>query len=399
MTHKEGEKHRVAVVYHYFAHYREPVINELIQGSMHTYHFFGDTQSFDSGIKLAEIDPASFTRTKCTQRGPLLFQWDAVKLALSGKHDTLILLGNCKWPTMWLSAILGRLTGKRVLFWTHGWLKREAGMQARIRNAFYRLGNGLLLYGHRAKCIGIGYGFKPEKLHVIYNSLDCALQDRTRASLPDNTRQVTRAELFPGRETFPILINITRLHHYKKLDQLIHAAAELERRGRSVNVLIVGDGPHKEELEQLAQELGVSARFSGAIYGENELGRMLIASDVAVMPGPIGLLAMHALAYGVPVISHDSYDKQMPEFESIIEGKSGGFFKEDNLESLVSTIDQQLNIEWSYDERMNAARELIERYYNPVSQRRLIDRAVEGKPADDLFNSGMARYVHCGSDT
>lgn len=397
MAAKANKRHRVAVVYHYFAHYREPIIRELIDGSEHEYHFFGDTQSFNSGIKLTDIDPKSFTRTKCTQRGPLLFQWGAVKLALSRRYDTLILLGNCKWPTTWLSAIIGRLTGKRVLFWTHGWLRRETGKQALIRNTFYKLGHGLLLYGHRAKAIGLGYGFRPGQLHVIYNSLDCELQDRTLAAMPEDARRTTRAELFPGREDHPVLVNITRLHHYKKLDQLIHAAAKLEESGRPVNVLVVGDGPHKQELMDLADQLGVSAVFTGAVYGEDELGRMLIASDVAVMPGPIGLLAMHALAYGVPAISHNSYDQQMPEFESIVEGKTGGFFTEDNLESLTETIEHQIGIEWTHEQRMQAARELIERFYNPVSQRKLIDRAVEGDPADDVFNARLERYTAHGS--
>ncbi|MCR9076887.1 MAG: glycosyltransferase, partial [bacterium] len=266
-----------------------------------------------------------------------------------------------------------------------------------IRNTFYKLGHGLLLYGHRAKAIGLGYGFRPGQLHVIYNSLDCELQDRTLAALPGDARQSTRAELFPGREDHPVLVNITRLHHYKKLDQLIRAAAKLEKAGRPVNVLIVGDGPHKEELMALADELGVSAVFTGAVYGEDELGRMLIASDVAVMPGPIGLLAMHALAYGVPAISHNSYDQQMPEFESIVDGKTGGFFTEDDLDSLVQTIEHQIGIEWTHEQRMEAARELIERFYNPVSQRRLIDRAVEGDPADDLFNARLERYTTHGS--
>ena len=384
---------RIAVVYHYFAHYRDPVIRELIEHSAHEYHFYGDTQSFDSGIKLTEIDPAHFTRTKCTQRGPLLFQWAAVKLGLSRRYDTLILLGNCKWPTMWLSAILGRLAGKRVLFWTHGWLRHETGLQALIRNTFYRIGHGLLLYGHRAKCIGLSYGFKPERLHVIYNSLDCQLQDQTRATLPSDARETTRMELFPGRDQHPVLVNITRLHSYKRLDQMIRAAADLEQNGRPVNVLLVGEGPHKTELQELADELGVHAKFTGAVYGEDELGRMLIASDIAVMPGPVGLLAMHALAYGVPVISHNSFDKQMPEFESIIEGKTGAFFREDEIGSLVEQIEQLLVIKQTHEQRTSAARELVERFYNPVSQRKLIDRAVEGCTADDLFNSSLERYT------
>jgi len=398
MTGDQQSSKKVAVVYHYFAHYREPVIRELLRSPQHEYHFFADTQSFNSGIKLTEIDSEFFTRTKCIKFGPMLFQWSLLKLALSRRYKTLILLGNCKWPTMWLAAVLGRVTGKRVLFWTHGWLKYETGVQALIRNSFYKLGHGLLLYGHRAKCIGVDYGFSPERLHVIYNSLDCDLQDQTRDSLKSDTREQTRAQYFPGREEYPVLVNITRLQRHKKLDQLIHAAAALESQGQPVNVLVVGDGPDKDELERLASKLGVHARFTGAVYGEDELGRILISSDIAVMPGPIGLLAMHALAYGVPAISNDNYDKQMPEFESIIDGKTGGFFSEDNLDSLVQTIGDQLAIEWTHEQRMSAARELIERFYNPVSQRILIDRAAAGEPADDLFNASIQRYTRSGGE-
>lgn len=383
---------RVAVIYHYFAHYRDPVIRELISGSAHTYEFLGDTHSFGSGIKLTEIPAARFRRARCVLLGPLMFQWGAIRAALSWRYDTLILLGNCKWPTMWVAAIIGRLLGKRVLFWTHGWLERETGMKALFRNTFYRLGHGILLYGHRAKCIGIDMGFNPSRLHVIYNSLDCELQDRTRASFAPDERERTRAELFPEHAQRPILINVTRLHPYKKLDQLIKAAAMLAERGTPVNVLIIGDGPHRPELERLTAELGVNARFTGALYEEHEIGRMLNASDLAVMPGPIGLLAMHALAYGVPVVSHNDFDQQMPEFESIIEGETGGFFPPDNLEALADVIVSLLSIERTPEQRTIKARELIERFYNPISQRILIDRAVEGDQADDLFNAGISRY-------
>lgn len=392
MVGSSNKPKRVAVVYHYFAHYREPVIHELIEHSDNYYHFFGDTQSFNSGIKLTDVRQDRFTRTKCHALGPLLFQWGAVKVALKRDFDVLVLLGNCKWPTMWLAAIFGKLTGKRVLFWTHGWLQHESGLQALIRNSFYRIGDGLLLYGHRAKCFGINYGFKPEALHVIYNSLDCRLQDRTRAALSENVRNDTRLNLFPDRSQYPVLINITRIHAYKKLDQIIHAAAALEKQGQPVNVLIVGEGPHKSTLQNLAGELGVHAKFTGAVYGEEQLARMLIASDIAVMPGPIGLLAMHAISYGVPVITHDSFDKQMPEAESIIEGKTGAFFREDDIGSLVDTIAQVLDLSQSFEERSTVIREVIERFYNPITQRILIDRAVMGKPADDLHNGQLARY-------
>jgi glycosyltransferase involved in cell wall biosynthesis len=389
----EGKPKKVAVIYHYFAHYREPIFLELIKNSRHDYEFLAGDHSFSSGIKLIEDLPDNrLKKASCFFIGPLLIQFGAVKAALSSRYDTLILLGNSKWPTTWLAAILGKLRGKHVLFWSHGWLTKEHGIKGWIRNTFYKQAHGLLLYGHRSKCIGIGNGFDPSTIHVIYNSLDCDKQDQARAKIKPEDRNQTRQRLFGDDAPNPILVNVTRLHHYKKMDMLIRAAHKLNEQGSPTNVLIIGEGPHKPELEALAKELNVNAVFTGALYDELEIGQMLNASDLAVMPGPVGLLVMHALAYGVPVISNNDYDTQMPEFEAINAGVSGDFFENDNLDSLVESIKRSLATQPSFDERCQKTRETIERFYNPISERKLIDRAVDGLPADDLFNAGLCYY-------
>ena len=60
-----------------------------------------------------------------------------------------------------------------------------------------------------------------------------------------------------------------------------------------------------------------------------------MASDLCVIPGNVGLSAMHAFSVGLPVISHDNFDIQMPEFEAIIDSKTGSFYKHGNIEDLL----------------------------------------------------------------
>ncbi len=384
---------RVAVIYHYFAHYREPIFDELINNSRHHYKFLAGTDNLGTGIKLIDSFPEGrFKKTKGWMLGPLFIQPGAVKAAMSRKYDTLILLGNPRWPTTWLAAAVGNILGKQILFWNHGWIEKESGLKGKLRIALFNLSHGLLLYGHRAKCIGIESGFDPSFLHVIYNSLDCKSQDETRSKIKPTDREQTRRDLFADDAGNPILVNVTRLHHYKKMDMLIRAAHKLNEQGSPTNVLIIGDGPHKPELEALAQELKVNAVFTGALYDELEIGKMLNASDLAVMPGPVGLLVMHALAYGVPVISNNDFDTQMPEFEAINAGVSGDFFEKDNLDSLVETINKSLESQPPFEQRCKQTRETIERFYNPISERKLIDRAVDGLPANDLFNASICPY-------
>jgi len=380
-------------IYQFFSHYRQAALDEFLYKSKNHYEFMADTHSLGSGIQLAEqIPPERFKRARGIRVWKLYFQPRPIFASLSPRYDVLIILGNPYMITMWLSAIGGRLTGKRVLLWTHGWIRKETGIKRLVRNAFYKLANGLLLYGHRAKVIGISEGFDSDRLHVVYNALDCEAQDRTRTKIKPGDRDRTREALFADRSAHPVIVNITRLHHYKKLDMLIKAAAILKERSTEVNLLIIGDGPHKAELEALATQMGVNAVFTGALYEEIEIGRMLDASDLAVMPGPVGLLAMHALAYGVPVISNDDFDKQMPEFEAIIPGITGDFFKHDDVNSLADSIAKMLEKPISHEQRCAKSREIIERFYNPKAQRVIVDRAAEGRPANDLFNGAMPRY-------
>ena len=47
---------------------------------------------------------------------------------------------------------------------------------------------------------------------------------------------------------------------------------------------------------------------------------------------------MHTMVYGTPVLTHNDFKCQMPEFEAIIEGKRGCFFERDNVSSLAESI-------------------------------------------------------------
>lgn len=66
--------------------------------------------------------------------------------------------------------------------------------------------------------------------------------------------------------------------------------------------------------------------------------QLLYDSSVCVCPAEVGLTAIHALSYGCPVISNDNFEKQMPEFESIIEGKTGSFYRENDISDLLTKI-------------------------------------------------------------
>ena len=382
---RSGNRRRVLVVYHYFAHYREAVLRELLDHGRHEYFFAGDTKDDGKGIKLSgAIPPDRFVKAGCRYFGPLMLQPRLVFLALSRKYDDLILLGNAMWPTTWIAAILGRLTGKRVYFWSHGWQKPESGVKGLIRNTFYRLAHGLLLYGHNAKMVGLVHGFDPLRMHVIYNSLDYDAQVAVRESISPEGIALRRAECY-GDDGLPGVMAITRLQPVKKLGMLIEAAAVCAKSGMPIALLFVGDGPERSVLEAKAESLGVRAHFFGSCYDEGAIAEMFAASDLCCIPGPAGLTVMHSLANGTPFVTNNDHTTQMPEYEAVVDGINGGVFHEGDTEDLARALLECLRNPRRRNEGRECSISIIERFFNPVTQRVLIDRAIDGKDADDLY--------------
>jgi alpha-1,6-mannosyltransferase len=100
------------------------------------------------------------------------------------------------------------------------------------------------------------------------------------------------------------LVLAGRLSREKSPALAIATAMELHRRGVPVHLDVYGDGPHRDELVQLAH--GGPVTFHGYVGDREELSRRLSAADVAlsVCPGEtFGLAVLEALASGTPVVT------------------------------------------------------------------------------------------------
>lgn len=391
---------RVAIVYDHFPHYRAAVMRELLENSDHEYLLVGDDQQLDSTLKhWVPEDQDRFRVARCRKLPipKLWFQKGLVKLALRDDLDCIIYWGNPYYVCTWLSALLARLSGKRVLFWTHGWTRRERGPKAFIRDLFHKLPHGFLLYGHVAKALGISRGFSAGNLYVIYNSLDYESQKAAREKAFEESARDMRRRFFSHPDR-PMVICSARLIPECDFSLLIRAQAELERQGHRFNLLLVGDGPERKRLETLAGVFGVPVKFYGACYDELTLARLTTAASVTVSPGKVGLTAMQSFAFGTPVITHGDFERQGPEWEAIVPGKTGDFFKRGDVADLARVIKIWTSTEMPRSETRKVCYEMLERFYNPAFQRVVIDRAVSGNPADDLFWLKEPNAVNGASD-
>lgn len=351
---------KIAIIYTHFPHYRAPVFEALSRSVRYDFSFYYDPSGIDETIATGEAAVNHYQLNVISWRG-LLWQRGALSLACCSKLDGYIFLGNPFIISTWIAAILVRLRGKPVLFWTHGWLRQEVGIKAWIRRRFYKLADGLLVYGARARALGEAMGFDPASIHVINNSLDYSAQR--------HARERVLKEGILGRNGLPrkpFFLVVSRLVKSVSLDIAVEAMAQMST---EVALVVVGDGPERDNLETMAEALGIDVFFTGAIYDEDRLARFFMGSHAVVSPGKVGLLAMHALAYGTPVITHNDFDRQMPEVEAIEPGTSGAFFRYGDSADLAEKMETFLRLPpESRSAGRAAAISRIEEKYTPDMQ-------------------------------
>ena len=373
---------RVAFFNPIFAHYRTALLRELRASTRHEFHFFGDTEDRHSRIPVATMPPgARFTRVPCLRFLKVFtWQWGTIRPTLFGDFDAFILEGDAYYLSSWLGALLVRIRRRRLLFWSHGWTREDRGLKGLIRKAFYHLADGLLLYGDRARAIGLAEGFRAECLYVMYNSLDYDQQREYAESVSPAEVAALRSQLF-GPQPVPVVIATARLTDKKRFDLLIRALGLINRSGRRVDLLLVGDGPARRGLEQLAASEQVHVVFVGSCYDERRLAALYSCASVTGSPGEIGLTCMHSLGYGVPVVTHSDPALQMPEWEAIVPGETGDLFLPGDVNDLASKLDRWTRQPGVAQQTRLACQRRIAQRYNARAQARAIEVALEGLPA------------------
>jgi glycosyltransferase involved in cell wall biosynthesis len=134
-------------------------------------------------------------------------------------------------------------------------------------------------------------GVKKEKIRVIHSGVD-----------PEPFKKIPVARDVGSP---PVIGVAAVLEERKGLRFLLEAAAELKRQGRRLSYRIAGDGSQREQLQRLAETLGVKEEvaFLGFV---SDMPAFLSSIDIFVLPSlfeGLGVAALEAMAAARPVIA------------------------------------------------------------------------------------------------
>ncbi|MEJ5349864.1 MAG: glycosyltransferase [Desulfosoma sp.] len=128
---------------------------------------------------------------------------------------------------------------------------------------------------------------------------------------------------------------VGRLSKEKNLDLLIRAFKKWHEKYPNTALVVVGDGPYREAMEQALK--GTHTVFTGYLF-EEALAEAYASCDFLVFPSTtdtFGNVVLEAQASGLPVIVSDSGGPQ----ENIIPGRTGWIFQGDDDESLFKRME------------------------------------------------------------
>lgn len=168
-------------------------------------------------------------------------------------------------------------------------------------------------------------------IEVIYNGIDVS-------------RVKSACDIREFEERQGTLVGtVGRLVPVKRQRALLEAGVELKKEVDDLQILVIGDGPEREELESYAADLGIdeSTTFTGEL-SRDEVYCLLNQLDVFAFPSEsegFGNAAVEAMAAGTPIVAND-----IPVLREVV-GEAGVFVDVNDTESFASSIIRVLNDE------------------------------------------------------
>lgn len=225
--------------------------------------------------------------------------------------------------------------------------------------------------GTRGDRILRALGIDMNKVRFWMNGLDWSLFDKLPS--PQQARMILNLN------HRYILVSISRLVTWKRVDRIIHGMKGVVEEFPDVLLIIVGDGPDRKRLERLASEIGVRdhVRFEGAVP-RIEIPKYLAAADIFMILydwSNVGNTLLEAMMAGKCIVTLNSGDTS----HLIKNGENGILLEYEDLHRLPKIIKMLLINDdlrmrlgnkaresvrerlWSWEERLNAEMKEIER--------------------------------------
>jgi len=229
-----------------------------------------------------------------------------------------------------ISVFICRLLKIKVICCFPGYFNK--GRLNFIRNIYLQWADRLVAVssGVKSSLENALYGIESAKISVIPNAIDYhSIKSSSKENLENN--------LFAN--SYPIVASLGRIIRVKRFDILIKSTSYINTK---CNILIIGDGPEKENLKKLCQSMELTDQVLFVGMQTNPY-KYLANADLFVLPSEeegLPTVILEAKALKIPCICAD----YLGGTKGVIDHKINGYvFKRNDEKELAYAIDLLLN--------------------------------------------------------
>jgi glycosyltransferase involved in cell wall biosynthesis len=246
---------------------------------------------------------------------------------------------------------------------THLGLRRSA-LKSLLRRpligAYYRRFDGVLAIGSANREFYRAIGVPERRIFNMPYAVDNH-RFMTGARLADGERKELRTG-FGVHDDRPIALYAAKFQRRKRPDDLLRAAARLNREGVIFRLVMVGSGEMETELRALTGHLSLSNTHFAGFVNQAVLPRVYAACDLFVLPSenePWGLAVNEAMCAGLPIVSSSEIGC-VPDL--VHDGRDGRTFSAGNVGGLTDAL-RPLLTDPELRQRMGAtSRDIVSRW-------------------------------------
>ena len=258
----------------------------------------------------------------------------------TGGFDALIVHGHTP-ATMVLAAAAAKASRIPLLMRceTHLGLRRS-GLKRLLRGpligSLYRRFDAALAIGSANREFYRTMGVREDRIFLMPYAVDN--RRFTAASrLSEAERRAMRASLGVGDDR-PIVLYASKFQARKRPDDLLRAAALLNREEMPFQIAMVGSGEMEPRLRAMARDLGLTNVFFTDFVNQSALPQYYGACDIFVLPSidePWGLAINEAMCAGLPVIASSEVGC-VPDL--VRDGRNGRVFPAGDITGLADAL-------------------------------------------------------------
>ncbi len=177
-------------------------------------------------------------------------------------------------------------------------------------------------------------GFPGERITEVMNAVDTRLLRETHASTTIDDLSALRKSLFIDSEN--VAVYTGGLYPLKRIDFLLKAAMRIRNLVPDFHLIVIGKGPDEVKVRDASNHLP----WIHAVGPKSDAAKVpyWMISKLLLMPGGVGLVALDALALGVPMVTTRNR-LHGPEIDYLEHGRNGWMVEDgENVNSYADAV-------------------------------------------------------------